>query len=119
MDLHAVWPDGMDFVPTRELVRRVVARNPDYWGSGSSYAKELTDTPVHPPDGGHLDVFDGLPGSGAGRPVDQFGLVVAVDGLGSLFVSRCAVEVSDCKRVTSSHHAAADKTLCWCIRSST
>lgn len=43
-DLHAAWPDGVDFVPTRELVPRVIARNPDYWGSGSSYGKELTDT---------------------------------------------------------------------------
>ena len=38
--------------------------------------------PVHPAQGGELDVFDGLPGSGAGRSVDQLGLVVAVHGLG-------------------------------------
>ena len=38
--------------------------------------------PVHPAQGGQLDVLDGLPGAGAGRPVDQFGLVVAVDRLG-------------------------------------
>jgi hypothetical protein len=44
MDLHTAWPDGVDFVPTRELVRRVIGHNPDYWGSGSSLGKELTDT---------------------------------------------------------------------------
>ena len=38
--------------------------------------------PVHPAQGGQFDVFDGLPGSGAGRSVDQLGLVVAVDCFG-------------------------------------
>src|SRR4051794_2456114 len=34
------------------------------------------------PRGGQLDILDGLPWSGSGGSVDQFGLVVAVDGLG-------------------------------------
>jgi len=38
--------------------------------------------PVHPAQGGQLEVLDGLPGPTAGRPVDQFGLVEAVDRLG-------------------------------------
>ncbi len=38
--------------------------------------------PVHPAQGGQLDVLDGLPGPAAGRSVDQLGFVVAVDGLG-------------------------------------
>ena len=38
--------------------------------------------PVHPTQGGQLDVFDGSPGPGAGGPVDQLGLVVAVDCFG-------------------------------------
>ena len=38
--------------------------------------------PVHPPEGGQFDVLDGLPWTSAGWPVDQFGLVVTVDGLG-------------------------------------
>ena len=37
--------------------------------------------PVHPPQGGQLDVLDGLPGPAAGRSIDQLGLVIAVDGL--------------------------------------
>jgi hypothetical protein len=36
--------------------------------------------PVDPAQGGQLDVLDGLPGPGAGRSVDQFGLVVTVHG---------------------------------------
>jgi hypothetical protein len=47
--------------------------------------------PVHPAQGGQLDVFDGFPGPGAGWSVDQLGLVVAVDGLGQ----GVAVAVSD------------------------
>src|SRR5262245_21399683 len=38
--------------------------------------------PVHPAQGAQFDVFDGLPGPGAARPVDQLGFVIAVDGLG-------------------------------------
>lgn len=30
MDLHAVWPDGETFVPTGDLVGKLVAHNPDY-----------------------------------------------------------------------------------------
>jgi hypothetical protein len=36
--------------------------------------------PVNPAQGGQLDVLDGLPGSGACWSVDQFGLVVTVQG---------------------------------------
>jgi hypothetical protein len=47
-DLHAVWPnpepiDGT-VIPTRELVAKLIVHNPEYWGAGSSYGKELTDT---------------------------------------------------------------------------
>ena len=38
--------------------------------------------PVHPAQGGQLEVLDGLPGPAAGRPMDQFGLEEAVDRLG-------------------------------------
>jgi transposase len=44
--------------------------------------------PVHPSEGGQLDVLDGLPRPDAGRSVDQLGLVVAVDGLGESVVIR-------------------------------
>ena len=37
--------------------------------------------PVHPAQGGQFDVLDGLPGPGAGRSVDQLGLVVSVHRL--------------------------------------
>jgi hypothetical protein len=37
--------------------------------------------PIHPAEGGEFDVLDGLPRTSAGGAADQFGLVVAVDGL--------------------------------------
>ena len=43
-DLHRTWPDGEPFMPTRELVARLVAENPDYWGDRSNYGKALTET---------------------------------------------------------------------------
>lgn len=42
-DLHAVWPDD-DFVPTKDLVAKLILHNAEYWGLGSSYGKALTDT---------------------------------------------------------------------------
>ena len=38
--------------------------------------------PTHPAEGGLLEVVVGLPVPAAGRPVDQLGLVQAVDRLG-------------------------------------
>ena len=43
-DLHRTWPEGQAFMPTRELVARLVAENPDYWGERSNYGKALTET---------------------------------------------------------------------------
>ena len=37
--------------------------------------------PVDPSQGGQLDVLDGLPWPGAGRSVDQLGLVISVHRL--------------------------------------
>ncbi|MDX1890121.1 DUF3631 domain-containing protein [Mycolicibacterium sp. 050158] len=42
-DLHTIWPEE-DFVPTKDLVSKLVLHNPEYWGAGSSYGKPLTDT---------------------------------------------------------------------------
>lgn len=42
-DLQAVWPAD-DFVPTKELVTKLILHNPEYWGSASAYGKPLTDT---------------------------------------------------------------------------
>ncbi|QXU55223.1 DUF3631 domain-containing protein [Rhodococcus sp. LW-XY12] len=41
-DLFDVWPEGRDFVPTNELVTRLIMHNPEYWGIKSAYGKELT-----------------------------------------------------------------------------
>ena len=38
--------------------------------------------PVHPAQGGQLDILDGLPGAGAGRSVDELRLVVSVHRFG-------------------------------------
>jgi hypothetical protein len=43
-DLNAVWPNGTDFMSTKELVNLLVAHNPAYWGEASPYGKRLTDT---------------------------------------------------------------------------
>ena len=44
IDLHAVWPNGEDFLPTRQLVTKLITHNPDYWGPSSPYGRPLTDT---------------------------------------------------------------------------
>ena len=41
-DLHAVWPDEHEFVPTEQLVSKLIVHNPDYWGLASAYGKALT-----------------------------------------------------------------------------
>ncbi len=43
-DLFQVWPDHDGLVPTRELVNKLIAHNPDYWGERSGYGKALTET---------------------------------------------------------------------------
>ena len=43
-DLHAVWPKDEPFMPTRQLVTKLINHNPEYWGPGSPYGKPLTDT---------------------------------------------------------------------------
>ena len=43
-DLYEVWPDDETFVPTRELVSKLILHSPDYWGTGSRYGKPLTET---------------------------------------------------------------------------
>lgn len=41
-DLHIVWPESESFVPTQDLVVRVITHNPGYWGPASPYGKSLT-----------------------------------------------------------------------------
>jgi hypothetical protein len=43
-DLHAVWPDTDELVPTKDLVAKLIGHNPEYWGESSNYGKALTDT---------------------------------------------------------------------------
>lgn len=43
-DLYAVWPEDQTFMPTQELVRLLVAHNPEYWGSGSTYGKRFNES---------------------------------------------------------------------------
>ncbi|WP_407689365.1 DUF3631 domain-containing protein [Mycobacterium sp. HUMS_1102779] len=42
-DLHSVFSDHDELVPTRELVAKLIGHNPDYWGVQSSYGKALTE----------------------------------------------------------------------------
>jgi hypothetical protein len=44
VDLYTIWPDGEPFVPTRQLVDKLIWHNPDYWGTNSGYGKALTET---------------------------------------------------------------------------
>lgn len=41
-DLYAVWPNHDELVPTNDLVAKLIAHNPDYWGLHSPYGKALT-----------------------------------------------------------------------------
>jgi hypothetical protein len=41
-DLYTVWGSQEQFIGTPTLVGRLVALNPDYWGDGSSYGRQLT-----------------------------------------------------------------------------
>jgi Protein of unknown function (DUF3631) len=41
-DVHTVWPESESFVPTHDLVVRVILHNPGYWGPSSPYGKSLT-----------------------------------------------------------------------------
>jgi hypothetical protein len=44
-DLNAVWPEGQEFTPTKELVALLVKHNPGYWGAENSpCGKALTET---------------------------------------------------------------------------
>jgi hypothetical protein len=43
-DLYKVWGDDEKFVPTLDLVPRLIEHNPDYWGTDSPYGKPLTET---------------------------------------------------------------------------
>jgi hypothetical protein len=43
-DLFTIWPDDEPFMPTRELVDKLIAHHPDYWGSGSPFGKPLNET---------------------------------------------------------------------------
>jgi hypothetical protein len=43
-DLWVIWPEGESFVPTRQLVTKLIGHNPDYWGDESPYGKQLTET---------------------------------------------------------------------------
>ena len=40
----SVWPEGEAFMPTRQLVSKLIAHNGEYWGSESPYGKPLTET---------------------------------------------------------------------------
>ncbi len=42
-DLHSIWPDDDDLLPTRDLVAKLVGHNPEYWGVTSGYGKALTE----------------------------------------------------------------------------
>lgn len=40
--LYETWPNGVDFVPTADLVRNLILDYPDMWGEHSNYGKALT-----------------------------------------------------------------------------
>jgi hypothetical protein len=44
IDLFAVWGADETFIPTKDLVGRLILHNPDYWGTASPYGKPLTET---------------------------------------------------------------------------
>ncbi len=42
--LRAIWPDGSTFIPTKELVKKLVFNYPEDWSELSHYGKRLTET---------------------------------------------------------------------------
>jgi hypothetical protein len=42
IDLHALWTEDQHFLPTHDLITRLVAMNP-YWRDSGPYGKELTE----------------------------------------------------------------------------
>jgi hypothetical protein len=43
VDLHKIWPEGRNFVPTCDLIRGLLNHNPEYWGAASAYGRAITD----------------------------------------------------------------------------
>ena len=41
-DLCTIWPEGEAFVPSEDLIVKLVHHNPEYWGERSGYGKILT-----------------------------------------------------------------------------
>lgn len=41
-DLCTIWPEGEAFVPSEDLIAKLVLHNPEYWGERSGYGKVLT-----------------------------------------------------------------------------
>lgn len=41
-DLHSIWGEHELFIATPTLIGRLVALNPEYWGDGSAYGRQLT-----------------------------------------------------------------------------
>lgn len=56
------------------------------WDVPEVAVETLGVVPVHPPEGRELGVLDRLPRAGAGGSADEFGRVIAVDGLGESIV---------------------------------
>ena len=43
IDLHTIWSDDERFIPTLDLVPRLIEHNVDFWGPDSPYGKALTE----------------------------------------------------------------------------
>lgn len=41
-DVYAVWPEAMSFMPTLDLVGKLIRQNPQMWGAESHFGKDLT-----------------------------------------------------------------------------
>lgn len=41
-DIHQVWPAGSVFIPTNELITKLIRHNPQMWGQSSNFGKDLT-----------------------------------------------------------------------------
>ena len=51
-DLSPVWPPGEPFVATEELIKLLVAHNPDYWGAGINLGGIPASSSTPPGSGG-------------------------------------------------------------------
>jgi hypothetical protein len=74
--IHAVWGEGT-FVPTEELIERLVEAHPEMWGEMSSYGRKLTSQRLGRMLSNHYGVHTSRPDSNGPRGYTKGSLAMA------------------------------------------